>query len=280
MSDVRSFLTEHRVAAIGALLSIIIGALAPVVHASYYEGLILALVGTILCLNLEVLLKDEDRALKALHFLAPWAAAAIRDLAESLSQIHSSNRSDLIPFRKVSERLIVNVREEVIAMSSGQWSMKDRDEFEEFLLDSVNLTKRLIMSVTCQWHDEARWQSAWGRRYAAANSAALARNVRIQRIFINDGTTPYMKDLMEAQAVAGVDVSVCDRTKTAVPARLCHDILIFDVAWTGELLVNAAGQPINGRTTMLHDQVGIKEQQFTELLDLSSRVTTATSQVP
>jgi hypothetical protein len=186
----------------------------------------------------------------------------------------------LIPFRKVSERLIANVREEVIAMSSGQWSMKDRDEFEEFLLDSVNLTKRLIMSVTCQWHDEARWQSAWGRRYAAANSAALARNVRIQRIFINDGTTPYMKDLMQAQAVAGVDVSVCDRTKTTVPARLCHDILIFDGAWTGELLVNAAGQPINGRTTTLHDQVGIKEQQFTELLELSSRVTTATSQVP
>ena len=257
-------LDQHRIAVGGALVSVIVGGLS-LLGVTAFEGFVLALIGTVLSLNLDALLRPGALQPAELRQSAPWAPTVMDDVLTSLFSIYDDAQSDLDPFRPSAERAVRQVAATLQQMASGNWAIGLRTQFEEFLIDGTNGATHTIRSVTIQSHDEERWDSEWGRRYWAANVTALARNVQIRRIFLIEQFTPYIQDLIEVQKAAGVAIKVMVNDGSDIPPRLYHNILIWDTTGAAESDVSARGDALGGRALAVPARVKEKVQEFEEL---------------
>jgi hypothetical protein len=109
----------------------------------------------------------------------------------------------------------------------------------DLVLAQTRSAQRDLRATSVQGVDLSWWLSRPGRRYWQAHKEALARGIRVERVFIYEEWTEELDNLAREQQVAGV--SVLRVPYSLLPSRLKTDMIIWDAACGYETQLNAVG---------------------------------------
>lgn len=134
-------------------------------------------------------------------------------------------------------------------VSEGELEIEVSAEAVELLQDGVQNCKHNLRGITIASQDLDWWQSEGGRRYWAANVAAIEeREVKVERIFV-DGSgfpetrLPELVQLMTQQQAAGVGVFLLRLGQISPLNEAERDVTIFDDQLVHEVTSSARGVP-------------------------------------
>ncbi|WP_329101617.1 hypothetical protein OG792_21575 [Micromonospora sp. NBC_01699] len=177
--------------------------------ASGVESLFAALLGITISLLVDSIARAERRfELRALTTGAPW-------LTEALASIVTGTREavDHYPDSRVAaeaRRRFDRLRVETEQLRAGRIVRPGRD-YEDLIEATRDCTGRLdAMTNVTPWAggEPDWWGSDIGRHYWTLNLEALARGVRISRIFGYHRLTDELRELVDEQRRAGVRVGL------------------------------------------------------------------------
>lgn len=136
--------------------------------------------------------------------------------------------SDLVRWklRSIFQDLWVNWQR----LSNGGMLVSDSDqEIELNALIFELLKPRIVRAVS--WHDEAYWQSAFGRSFLVAQTAYLAgggeEKREVRRLFFTKPDFDY-SDIFRQQISAGITVRKIGLDEIARAKRKVQDVVIYD----------------------------------------------------
>jgi hypothetical protein len=253
MSVVDVLFRRDPVALVGILISVVLSVALDVTNvASGVESLLAALGGTTLALVLDSLVRAERRfELRRVLDVAPWFGEAVRPLAESTRQIEQLYPRSLITTetRERFEQLHV----ELDGLTRGRIERDGTDY--RYLIEPSSRARYRIDAVTNIVPESGRlawWEDDIGRHYWRTNLDALARGVRIRRIFTYLDMTPELEQLIEEQRAAGVETMALPRA--TVSEALQMNLVIWDSVHAWEARLNARGAIVaNIYTVNQHD---------------------------
>jgi hypothetical protein len=176
--------------------------------ATAVESLLAGLIGTTISLVLDASARAERRfQLRSLLQGTDWLAGAVTTATTATNEI--VRRYPGSEVEAEARRRFRRLAEELDELRLGR-IVRPGDDFEHLIATTHACRDRLeavtnFASGASWWHGEA------GRRYWQANLDALARGVRISRVFICDRRTDEVTALIETQRQAGVQVAVVGR---------------------------------------------------------------------
>ena len=207
------------------------------------ESFIIALLGTSITLIINLTARSERQfALIKLVNSVEWLPSVFVSIAESTREVvQSFPREEAIrEVRSAYERL----EEELSELCRGR-VRRPRGDYE-YLFHGAETCRNEIRAVTNVLPHAAGnpgwWQSEIGRSYWRLNAEALARGVKIRRIFICDQVDRALAAVIGAQRKAGVDVGVVKRA--GIDPSFHLNFAIWDDSSAWEARMNAHGEII------------------------------------
>jgi hypothetical protein len=208
------------------------------------ESVLIGVVGLVLSLQLDILLRMDRRdQLTGLIDGPPWVAAQMTRISSSLEAV-TATYGDTIVVDEAEQRLAA-FAVEFDELAQGR--VRTGAEDVRYLMAATMRCKRELVGITnLQPNGDGTswWDSAIGQNYWRENVAAIRRGVRVGRIFITDDdhVSDALETIVSAQCDAGADVYVIPRH--LVPMKYQRNIAIWDsdVAWEADM--NAAGLAI------------------------------------
>lgn len=244
---------------VGLALSLSTGILFYFYATPGYLGLLVGLLGTAISLLIEVIFRMEREAkLRSQLEGVPWLRASVADIAGSLVTISCNAR--LLPFMEYAQNEVRDCAHAIAGMASGQMRALVGDDV---LVRQTDAAQRVIRACGVQTMDVPRWLSDLGVKYWEANERALARNVRIERVFLYESWTAELEQIVAKQAVAGVHVWVALSARTDPLLRV--DMAVWDDAFTYHFELNSEGEPIQNIYSVNEVDIGRRLHQM-ELL--------------
>lgn len=191
-------------------------------------------------MSLSAALDLIDRSEYASIFKAPsWLRGEVARLGELSQDVLALN----ITVLEDELRSIVSAAvREAEAVASGRLERNEADA--RHLLDLAACAKTRIAATTniagpggssrLEW-----WDSEFGRRYWLANKAAIARGVKIDRVFIYEALDQRLLDFVESQCAAGVNACLIDVNTVIASHRT--NLAVFDDTCAWEARMDAYG---------------------------------------
>lgn len=231
----------------GIILSVGVALLVRLTGIQKVEGLLIALLGIIITLQLDQiarlrrnqLLKERRSDIVAKMERVEWLSPLVGDIVDCAVKISTDNRND--HFIKSAKFHVEKCKRYLKNLSDGYMSIPFDDQ--ELLMASVNAVQKCMRSVSVGKNDEDFWISSNGKRYWNANLQAIGRrNVQIERIFIYDKMTDALQKVITQQEKAGVKVYLVESSKA--PPVLRIDMAIFDEDIAYEARLSSSGVAI------------------------------------
>jgi hypothetical protein len=239
------------IALTGVILSIIVSvALDLTGAASGVESFLACLMGITLSLVLDSTVRSERRyRLRELVDAVPWLSESLTPLAAATNDIQHRYAGTSVAL--AAQAGYARLAEELDDLRHGR-IVRPRGDYEH-LLQATRDCRRTLLGVTnvlveLPGRGLAWWGSAIGRQYWRANKDALARGVRIERIFLYTSMTAELDQLVTEQIDAGVQVRLVQAT-TVDPA-LWQNLALWDGICGWEAKLNAGGEIVGNIFTM------------------------------
>jgi hypothetical protein len=203
------------------------------------ESLIIGLVGSALSLLIEIIIRLQTVVAETgLADQAGPYAGQLRRLAAASGEV-ARQFSGGAAAAELNRRFDAMNRD-IEELQLGRIRSEGNDY--RYLVQAVRDCGHQVLGMTYlrgaaaepQW-----WDSEIGQRYWQANLEALARGVKIQRIFIFDDLTDEVKTILKTQLEAGVNVQIVN--KAAIDPAYHLNLAVIDekVAW--QAFSNAQG---------------------------------------
>nr|WP_146218427.1 hypothetical protein [Micromonospora acroterricola] len=198
------------VALVGILLSISLSVTLDLTNAATgVESLLAGLMGTTISLLVDSLARAERRFhLRTLLEGPPWLVHAVPEVVTGTREAVERH-----PGTRVAEearRRFERFRTQTEQLRAGR-IIRPGDDCQDLLGATRECVRRLdaVTNVMPRASGELSWwRGDIGRHYWAANVEALARDVRITRVFVHAGLTDELTELVRAQRRAGVRVGL------------------------------------------------------------------------
>lgn len=221
------------------------------------ESLLAGLMGTVVALVLDASARAERRfrlhqMFSATHWLPGMAvgtATAISDIARSFPGSEVENEA---------QRKLRHLVEELDELRRGR-VVRHRDDYEHLLL-ATERCQRSLDAVTNIVSQPEWWLTNLAQRYWESNLEAIARGVRIRRIFICDELTPQVRAVLDRQLEAGVQVAVAPCRSLDPEDHLNYAVWDGTSAWEGRM--NAQAQIVSNVFMVSTQDVGRFTQAF------------------
>ncbi|MET8833341.1 hypothetical protein ABZV78_05420 [Micromonospora sp. NPDC004540] len=230
------------VALVGITLSILLSVTLDLTNAATgVESLLAGLMGITISLVLDSLARAERRFhLRTLLDGPPWLVRATPQLAGALREAAERHAGTRVAAE--AQRRFEEFRREAEQLAAGR-IIRRGDDDEDLLGATRDCTRELVgltnvmprVSGELSW-----WRGDVGRRYWEANLAALARGVRITRIFTYATLTPELSELVETQRRAGVRVGLLPLGR--VSPHLQVNLAVWDGSSCWEAKMTAHGE--------------------------------------
>ena len=253
MSITSILLRRDPVAVVGTVLSLALSiALDLTGAASGVESLLAALGGITVALLLDSIVRAERRfQLRQMVEMTPWFGRAVHPLAQGAREIEQLYPGSLIvaETREKFERL----REDLADLSRGRIE-RDGSDYRYLIEPSLRVRYRIeaVTNIGLESDRLAWWEDDIGRHYWQTNLNALARGVRITRIFTYVEMTPALARIIDEQSAAGVETIVLPHH--SVSEALQMNFTVWDDGSAWEARLNARGAIVaNIYTVNTHD---------------------------
>jgi hypothetical protein len=204
------------------------------------ESLLAGLMGTVVALVLDASARAERRfQLRQMFEAVPWlpelvarAAVAVTDIVQE----YPDGDVEAEAYQRIQQ-----LTEDLDELRRGR-IVRSRDDYEHLIMrtEKCHATLDAITNINSEPH---WWQTDLARRYWQANVAAIARGIRIRRIFIYDQLTTELRKLLEEQHQAGVKVAIV-HYRTIDPASHLN-FAVWDNQWVWEGKMNAQAEIIS-----------------------------------
>jgi hypothetical protein len=241
------------VAVVGLSLSVALSVILDVSNAATgVESLLAGLMASTATLVLDGTARAERRfRLRRMVESADWLPGAVAALAAASRRIVEDHPEPEIV--REARRKLTTVTEDFEELARGLVTRPGRDY--ELLLAGTKACHRRLQAITNipAGPDGLRrwWRGEIGRRYWAANVAALSRGVAITRVFVCDRVDPELAALIEEQREAGVTVLVAPRA--GLDSTLHVNLVVWDGRRAWEPRMNAHGG-IVGNVFTVHER--------------------------
>jgi hypothetical protein len=241
------------IAIVGIALSIVVSLVLDLTNAATgVESFLACLMGITIALVVDANARAERRfRMRNMIEAAPWLGLVLGPLVEFATEIE--RRYPGTPVGAEARLRFERLHDDLDDLRRGRIA-RGRYDFEH-LLASTRGCRHTLRAVTNVMPEAARglewWTSDIGRQYWEVNLAALARGVRIERIFAYTELTAELRDLVAVQRRAGVRVGLA-------PARgldpaLRFNLAIWDDTSAWEARLNAGGE-IAGNVFTINDR--------------------------
>ncbi|MFI7077524.1 hypothetical protein ACIBO1_09535 [Micromonospora sp. NPDC049903] len=197
--------------------------------ASGVESLLAGLMGITISLLVDSLARAERRfQLRTLLVGPPWLVQATPEVVAAVREA-----VDRHPGSRVAEetqRRFARFQADLAQLRQGR-IVRPGTDYQDMLAATRDCVRE-VQALTNVLPRLAWWRSDIGRQYWTENQAALARGVRITRIFTYTDLTDEVMELVAAQRRAGVRVGLLPTV--AVPADLHVNLIRWDgtACWT------------------------------------------------
>lgn len=197
--------------------------------ATWSESILLGLILNVIGFQLELLAriiernswsKDSADLLSNLTdhpSLLPLVTSLVNSAAATLD-----TKTEMEPFRAAAHETLRDAGTELMQLAQGKLRRHRGDT--DLMEQAYALVKKDVMAVT-ETADEDWWDSSSGARALAMNKSAIARGVRITRVFILDSPSS-MASIIERSTEAGIECHPVLRSE--VPAELLVNLTVFD----------------------------------------------------
>jgi hypothetical protein len=204
---------------------------------------------------------------------APVPTRAVTELVHHVTQLEASNQDIIHSFAEAEiNRLAVLLKD--LKADQVEYEGEDHDWI-------VTLTHCCTSSIdaTSTSVDSGLWTSELGRRYLAAQRAAIDRGVHVRRLFIVDHPEQIdddIKELRRSHEALGVEARVVAISAVPPPVRLdpTNDFIVFDHAVSYEVspdVVSADQQLIaSTRLVLRGERVARRTRRFNDLWAVGS----------
>ncbi|MEU0155951.1 hypothetical protein [Micromonospora fulviviridis] len=230
------------VALVGISLSILLSVTLDLTNAATgVESLLAGLMGITISLVLDSLARSERRFhLRTLLDGPPWLVRATPQLAGALREAAERHAGTRVAAE--AQRRFEEFRREAEQLAAGR-IIRPGDDDEDLIGATRDCTRELLgltnvmprVSGELSW-----WRGDVGRRYWEANLAALARGVRVTRVFTYATLSPELSELVETQRRAGVRVGLLPLG--AVSPHLHINLAVWDGSSCWEAKMTAHGE--------------------------------------
>ncbi|WP_146167701.1 hypothetical protein [Micromonospora sp. MH33] len=230
------------VALVGISLSILLSVTLDLTNAATgVESLLAGLMGITISLVLDSLARSERRFhLRTLLDGPPWLVRATPHVAGALREAAERHAGTRVAAE--AQRRFEEFRREAEQLAAGR-IIRPGDDDEDLIGATRDCTRELLgltnvmprVSGELSW-----WRGDVGRRYWEANLAALARGVRVTRVFTYATLSPELSELVETQRRAGVRVGLLPLG--AVSPHLHINLAVWDGSSCWEAKMTAHGE--------------------------------------
>ncbi|MFG1660826.1 hypothetical protein ACGFIY_30235 [Micromonospora chersina] len=230
------------VALVGISLSVLLSVTLDLTNAATgVESLLAGLMGITISLVLDSLARAERRFhLRTLLDGPPWLVRATPQVAGALREAAERHAGTRVAAE--AQRRFEEFRREAEQLAAGRIIRPGEDD-EDLVGATRDCTRELLgltnvmprVSGELSW-----WRGDVGRRYWEANVAALARGVRITRVFTYATLSLELSELVETQRRAGVRVGLLPLG--AVSSHLHVNLAVWDGSSCWEAKMTAHGE--------------------------------------
>ncbi|MGW9195163.1 hypothetical protein [Micromonospora chersina] len=225
------------VALVGVSLSVLLSVTLDLTNAATgVESLLAGLMGITISLVLDSLARAERRFhLRTLLDGPPWLVRATPQVAGALREAAERHAGTRVAAE--AQRRFEEFRRQAEQLAAGR-IVRPGDDDEDLVGATRDCAREMfgLTNVMPRVSGELSWwRGDVGRRYWEANVAALARGVRITRVFVYATLSPDLSALVEAQRRAGVRVGLLPIG--AVSPHLHVNLAVWDGSscWEGKM---------------------------------------------
>lgn len=267
----------HQLAVVGVVASVALGIASYfITDRAFALSLIVTLLGSVLALQLEAISRLESKSQREdrySHLMAslesvPWMAPVIRNIADAACAM--SSEDDLRRLLPVARSKVEECSVEMQTLRMGQYRVRAEDV--EVLFEQTEAARTIIRATSITHVDLSWWYSDVGRKYWEANRAAMARGVRIERVFVHDKWTPQLEQLADEQQDGGVDVYIVAKDRLADDLRI--DLIVWDQVFLYEIELNSDGVEIFNRYSVSQIDIDRRLRQFAVIKAAARRYST------
>jgi hypothetical protein len=204
--------------------------------ASGVESLLAGLMGTTISLLVDSLARAERRFhLRTLMEGAPWLTSAISPIVEGTREAIENYPGTRVAVE--ARRRFDRIRADTEQLRAGR-IVRPAGDYQDLVGATRSCTSRLdaLTNVMPRASGELSWwTSDFGRHYWRVNLDAIARGVRITRIFAYVAMTEQLAELLDEQRTAGVRVGLLPWG--TVDRSLHLNLTIWDgtASWEGRM---------------------------------------------
>ncbi|MCW6003066.1 hypothetical protein K1W54_00485 [Micromonospora sp. CPCC 205371] len=186
-----------------------------------------------------------------------WLSSDVRRMLRLMPA--AAQRFGNTPFQATCRVVFERARADFGQLAEGR-IMLPYHRNKDFAAGTMRDARRTLQSVTVEGPDPVFWRSPTGRQYLEAQKAAVARGVRIDRVIVYRAWSPKLDAVAREQVAAGMNVYRVEAS------RLSSDLRVSQAVWDGVAgfvtEVNAAGEPISYRFTIVEDDVAEILERF------------------
>ncbi|MFC3381567.1 hypothetical protein [Couchioplanes azureus] len=174
---------------------------------------------------------------------APWVQIAVRDALDAAVNIEAKYAGTMatVLCRKIMDDCLDQLRD----LQRGHFEAPFDDNWLVYAL--TERTKDRLLATSVEEVDLKWWQSAAGHTYWRLHREALARGIRVQRIFIYRDWTDDHETLARRQRDAGVRTLRVQRDQLSADLRV--DMILWDDVCGYQSRVNSSGEAITNNYT-------------------------------
>ncbi len=194
------------------------------------QGLIIALVGTVLTLLIDTIARLRMAERDVLRIFS-FGKSLMQDkwLLDTMEQIiddyESAKKTHLQPFPLRTKGALEECRDVLHALADGYMWVKPMGQYT-FGQVGISHARRNVLAVSYA-NRQQFWRITWGEKYFRVNKEIVKRGVKVIRIFLaSKDQLLNMIELMKRQAQAGIQVYVAILEE--VPIELQEDYLVQD----------------------------------------------------
>jgi hypothetical protein len=251
------------VAVVGVVLSVAISVVLKLTtdDVSVGESFIIGLVGTNIALVLDFAARNERRhALTKALGSVEWLGGRFLELAGVTREVLAN-----YPDSEVSKEVLAKYERlgAELADLRGGSVRRPGDDFEHLLTMTAGAREeiRAVTNIQARSTTDLDWWSTdFARRYWQANVAALARGVRIVRLFVYREMDEPLARLIEEQSAAGVEVGLVQAQRLEPSLQL--NFVIWDGAAAWEAQMSAHGDIIENRLHLAQGEINRLNNAF------------------
>jgi hypothetical protein len=226
-----------------------------------------ALLGLVITLQIEVLLRKRDEALGATRQqrlmsrieASPWLPETLDEMLKALASLEHSYRGGVVA--ELARDSLDTALETLRGLSRGrvEASIEDNSLIFELTREAAHTIRAIsVESVDLDW-----WHSPAGQRYWDLNVEARVRSVDVERIFVYRTWTKRHDDLASKQCAVGIRVLRVQQEQLPAPLRV--DMIVWDslCGWVAQ--VNATGDAVTNSYRFEARDVNRMQERYVEV---------------